>query len=132
MTEPMTKPATAAMYPMVAVPAPRGQHSTCEGASCPCCVDARADLIQAVHDLHDAWLLGGDYWAEMTRQQPLHPSMRRLLDCSATVEHRHHRGSSAGEGATVAPDAGTEGLVPAPAVWTPATPGSRTRSPSPT
>ena len=78
-------------YP-AAVPAPRGEHS-----SCVCCADVRADLADAALDMFDAWMVGGVTWVEMTRQQPPHPSMRRLLDCCATVEHRHHRGSGDGE-----------------------------------
>lgn len=73
-------------YP--AVPLPRS-----EGGSCACCADMRADMTDASADVFDAFLVGGSVWVEMTRQEPLHPSMQRLLDCRATVDHRHRRGS---------------------------------------
>lgn len=74
----------------VGVPAPRSAHSTCACASCPCCVEVRADLHEAAMDLADAWMAGTPFWQDITRQQPLHPSMKRLLDATATLEHRHH------------------------------------------
>ena len=78
----------------VGMPAPRSEHSTCECGSCACCDQVRADLVDAALDLADAWAAGGQHWAEMTAQQPPHPSMQRLLDSCATIEHRHHGGSS--------------------------------------
>lgn len=103
----------------VDVPAPRSEHSSCACSSCACCAEVRADLVDAARDVADAHALGDDYWVEMTRQQPLHPSMKRLLDSGATLEHRHHGGSShAGELAAreAGPVAGgVEGLFPPPA-----------------
>lgn len=88
--------------PPPALPAPRtpGEH---EGSVAGlCCADVHADLIDAALDIKDAWMVGGDMWRDMVRQQPLHPSMQRLLDSGATVEHRHHRGN--GVGPLAAPD----------------------------
>lgn len=78
----------------------------------------RADLVDAAHDIADAWQAGGPCWVEMTRQQPPHPSMQRLLDAGATLEHRHHLGRShAGELAALNTDraaAERGGLFPPP------------------
>lgn len=101
----------------VDVPAPRSEHSTCVCSSCPCCDEVRADLVDAARDVADAHMLGGEYWTEMTRQQPLHLSMKRLLDAAATLEHRHH-GGRRHTGETAAPDsdqaAQVGGLFPPP------------------
>lgn len=73
------------------IPAPRSPHSGCECSSCDCCAEVRADMVDAALDIADAHLAGGQYWQEMTREQPLHPSMQRLLDSCDTLDHRHHR-----------------------------------------
>lgn len=99
----------------VGVPAPRSEHTPCGCSSCACCAEVRADLLDAALDVADAWMAGGAYWAEMTRQQPPHQSMRRLLDSCATIDHRHHRGPAGGcaaPGAGHAP--GGRGLFPEP------------------
>lgn len=78
----------------------------------------RADLVDAALDIADAWQASGPCWVEMTRQQPSHPSMQRLLDAGATLEHRHHRGHRhVGELAALNADraaAGNGGLFPPP------------------
>lgn len=115
----MTASPTGEPMYRVDVPAPRSEHTACACSSCACCAQTRGDLHEATLDVMDAWLAGGPFWAEMTRQQPPHPSMQRLLDSCATFEHRHHRGSSGGCAATPDADqAATEarggGLFPAP------------------
>jgi hypothetical protein len=75
-------------------------------------------MVDAALDVADAWLAGGVAWAEMTHQQPPHPSMRRLLDSCATVDHRHHRGGRTGKGVAQSTDHGAatvEGMFPPPA-----------------
>ena len=78
----------------VGIPAPRSPHHACVCATCTCCVEVRADLVEAALDVADAWMAGGSWWADMTREQP-HPSMRRLLDAAHTLDHRHHGGRDA-------------------------------------
>lgn len=75
----------------VGVPAPRSEHSSCACSSCACCAGVRADLVDAALDIADAYRSGGADWTAMTCQQPLHPSMQRLLDAGDTLDHRHHR-----------------------------------------
>lgn len=79
------------------VPAPRSEEQTvCVCRSCPCCAAVRAELIDAVLDLADGWMAGGEIWVEMTRQRPLHPSMKRLLDAAEALDRRHHTGEPPG------------------------------------
>lgn len=51
--------------------------------------------MEAALDVADAWRASGTNWRDMTREQPLHPSMQRLLDACDTVDHRHHRTGAA-------------------------------------